>query len=114
MRTRPAPRGDEAAEFSAVLVRARDGDAAAVAALFDRYGRVVLGAVRRRLSADLRRRYDSMDLAQSVFADVLRALPRIKDRGEGGFVRLLTLKAENKVRDKLRRHVGRNGRRRER
>jgi DNA-directed RNA polymerase specialized sigma24 family protein len=101
------------AEFPALFAKARLGDRDAIALLYERYGTAILSAVRRGLSPELRRKYDSMDLAHSVFADVIRTLPRLEDRGEGAFVRLLTIKAQNKVKTKLRRHVGANGARRE-
>jgi RNA polymerase sigma-70 factor (ECF subfamily) len=73
----------------------------------------VLGAVRRRLPPALRRRADSMDVAQSVFEDVLRDLPRFEERGEEAFRHWLYLKTENKIRDAWRRKLGPDGRPRE-
>jgi RNA polymerase sigma-70 factor, ECF subfamily len=96
-------------DFSAVLARARAGDSAAFEALHHAFADRVLATVRRDLSPLLRRRYDTMDLAQSVFVEVLRDLPRFEDRGEGPFVRWLQLKAENKVRQKLRRSLRPSG-----
>jgi RNA polymerase sigma factor (sigma-70 family) len=102
------------AAFSDVLARARAGDADAVAALYARHSRRVMAIVRRRLSPMLRAKYDTMDLAQSVFLEVLRELPRLDDKGEAAFAHLLAIKAENKVRLKLRRHLGKSGVRAER
>jgi RNA polymerase sigma factor (sigma-70 family) len=102
-----------AQDFSSLLSRARAGDAEAVAALYERHAGRVMAIVRRRLSPLLRVKYDTMDLAQSVFVEVLRELPKFEDRGESAFANLLAVKAENKVRLKLRRHVGPGGRRRE-
>lgn len=99
--------------FSDVLARARAGDADAVASLYERHARRVMAIVRRGLSPALRAKYDTLDLAHSVFVEVLRELPRLEDRGEQAFARLLAIKAENKVRTKLRRHLGDGGRRRE-
>jgi RNA polymerase sigma factor (sigma-70 family) len=109
----PTGAADRSAGFSELLARARMGDSAAVAALYQAHARRVMAIVRRRLSPALRAKYDTMDLAQSVFVEVLRELPRLTDKGEAAFANLLAVKAENKVRLKLRRHVGPNGRRRE-
>ena len=62
------------------------------------FGRYVMATIRRRLLPPLRRRYDTMDLSQSVFREVLRDLPRFEDRGEPAFVRWLAIKSENKTR----------------
>ncbi len=105
-----APQG----AFSVVLARARDGDAEAIADLYARHSRRVMAIVRRRLSPMLLAKYDTMDLAQSVFLEVLRELPRLDDKGEPAFANLLAIKAENKIRLKLRRHLGKSGGRAER
>jgi len=99
--------------FSDVMARARRGDADAVAAIFSCYHGSVRAAVRQRLPAGLRSKYDTADVAQSVFTDLIRGLPRIEDLGERAFLRLLTRRVENKVRDKMRRHLGAGGRRAE-
>lgn len=92
----------KAATFDDLLSAARHGDRASAGVLWQRHVSFVCGAIRRRLSPALRRRYDSDDIAQSVFADVLRGLPRFENRGEIAFRHWLLLKAENKVRDKAR------------
>ena len=96
--------------FSDLIRRAKAGEEGARAALHARYEHLVLAAVRRRLAPALRRRLDSMDVAQSVFEDVLRELPRFEDRGEAAFRHWLYLKAENKIRDAWRRRFGADGR----
>lgn len=96
------------AAFAELFARAQSGDSAARALLYERYAPRVMGAVRRRLSGELRRQFETLDLAQSVFADVLRDLPRIEDRGEDAFLHWLYIKVENKVRQKLRKHLGRD------
>jgi len=100
-------------EFSTLLDRARRGEAEALDELHRRYADDVLAVARRRLSPELRRHYDTMDLAQSVFADVLGALAGFSDRGEQAFRHWLFIKVQNKIRDKLRKHVGRQRVRRE-
>jgi RNA polymerase sigma factor (sigma-70 family) len=103
--------GGAADEFSAVLAAARRGDPAARARLYANYWAQVVSVVHRRFPDALRARYDTMDFAQSVFAEVLRDLPRIEDRGERAFVGLLRLKAVNKLRRRMKHDLGRGGRR---
>jgi len=100
-------------EFSELLAAARGGDEKALARLYEKYGGPVAGAVRKRLRQPLRRRFDTLDLAHSVFAEVIRDLPRFKDRGEVAFRHWLYIKVESKVTSKLRKHLGRRGERRE-
>lgn len=91
------------AEFSELLCRVRAGDPTAVAELYEVYrGRVEVVA-RRELGAWLRSRYDTADIAQSVFGDMLRELPRFEDRGEPAFRRWLLAKVHNKLCSKARR-----------
>jgi RNA polymerase sigma factor (sigma-70 family) len=97
--------------FSELLRAAQSGDREAGELLYARYGRYVLAMVRRLLLPPLRRRYDSMDLSQSVFADVLGELPRFEDRGERAFLGWLAIKSQNKVRQKLRKTLGPEGQR---
>jgi RNA polymerase sigma factor (sigma-70 family) len=113
-RTTGSAGGRGGGAFSELMARARRGEAAAVAELYERHAARVMTVVRMRLSPLLRAKYDTLDLAHSVFLDVLRRLPRIEDRGERAFARLLAIQAENKVRMKLRRHLGRGGARAER
>jgi RNA polymerase sigma-70 factor (ECF subfamily) len=96
-------------DFSDLLRRAQGGDSAAFAEIHARYERLVHGVVRRRLGPALRRKFDSVDVVQSVFEDVLRDLPRFEDRGEEKFRHWLFMKAENKVRDAHRRALDADG-----
>jgi RNA polymerase sigma factor (sigma-70 family) len=99
--------------FDELIAGAKSGDREAAGALYSAYAPVVARRVRGRLGAALRRHYETEDVADSVFSEVLRELPRFEDRGEAAFVRWLCLKAENKVRDKYRRVLGAGGRRRQ-
>lgn len=99
--------------FPDLIRRAKAGEEGARAALHARYEHLVLAAVRRRLAPALRRRLDSMDVAQSVFEDVFRELPRFEERGEAAFRHWLYLKTENKIRDAWRRRLGADGHPRE-
>lgn len=99
-RRAPDPQPDDEA-FSRLLERARSGDPEAVEELHRRHAEAVAARVRARSSRALRRRYDVDDVAQSVFAEVLRDLERFEDRGEGAFRNWLYAKVEGKVRQKL-------------
>lgn len=90
-------------EFSDLLRRAKAGDPAARDEFVRRCQAQIIPGLRRRLGPGLRRRFDTMDLGQSVIGDVLRDLPRFEDRGEAAFWSWLGEKAQNKVNDKLRR-----------
>ena len=62
--------------FSVMLESAREGDAEAVARLYEQYGSAVAASIRKRLRQPLRRRFDTMDIGHSVFVEVIRELPR--------------------------------------
>lgn len=99
--------------FDELIAGAKGGDRDAVGALYRLYGPGVVRRVRGRIGRSMRRYLDTQDVADSVFGDVLRDLPRFEDRGEAAFVRWLCIKAESKVRDKYRRHFRSDGRRRQ-
>ena len=101
-------------EFTRLINRARQGDAAALDDLYRRYSPGVLARLRGQLGPALRRVYDTEDLGQSVFAEVLRDLPRFGSDKEGAFRKWLTLKTRSKLWMKLRRQLDGDGRRRER
>jgi len=96
-------------DFTALLRKAQQGDAEALRELHARYESRVLAVVHRRLAPALRSRCDTADVAQSVFEDVLRDLPKFEDRGEEAFRHWLYLKAENKIRDAWRRRCRPDG-----
>lgn len=109
-----APRlGPRMDDFGDLLRAAAAGSADARTRLHARYNRLVAARVRQRMRTALRRRFDTEDFVQSVFAEVLRDLPRFEDRGEPAFRHWLYLKAEGKLRDRSRRLPGRDGGRRE-
>lgn len=101
------------AEFSELLRRARTGDRTAVTELFEAYRSRVERASRRGLGRRLRPRYDTADIAQSVFTDMLRELPQIEDRGERSFRAWLATKVRHKIVSKARRQNMGDGRSRE-
>lgn len=100
-------------EFSELLRRAREGDRTAAADLYARYRDEVERAGRRGLGSHLHSRFDTEDIAQSVFADMLRELPALEDRGEVAFRGWLATKVRHKLATKGRRQSHSNGRRRE-
>ena len=57
----------------------------------------------------LRRWYDTMDLTNSVFVEVMRDMPRFEYRGEPALLSWLRLKAVSKVRAKFRRVLSPQG-----
>jgi RNA polymerase sigma-70 factor (ECF subfamily) len=99
--------------FGRLLTAARAGDEEALAMLHRRFAPAVLARVRSRLPPGLRRWYDTADIAQSVFAEVLRDIGRFEDRGETRFRHWLYRKAESEVWGKMRREFGARGHRRQ-
>lgn len=97
--------------FERLLTAAREGDDDAIEAIHRRFAPAMFARIRSRLPRGLRRWYDTSDIAQSVFAEVLRDLRRFEDRGESKFRHWLYLKAENEIRAKLRKELGSRGRR---
>jgi RNA polymerase sigma factor (sigma-70 family) len=100
-------------EFSEMLRRARSGDRDAAAALFEVCRGRLERSARRELGPHLRHRYDTADIAQSVFGDFLRGLPRFEDRGEDAFLAWFDGAVRHKVADKARRGMDADGRARE-
>jgi RNA polymerase sigma-70 factor (ECF subfamily) len=89
--------------FSELLRKAASGDRGAVEGLWKRYEPRVRRVIARRKNGGAPAGCDTDDLTQSVFAEMMRDLPRFEDRGEPAFRRWLDLKAENKVYGKFRR-----------
>ena len=81
--------------------------------LYEEHVVLVLAQTRRRLSRALRRRYDTLDIGHSVFIEILQGLPRFEDRGATAFRNWVAVKAEYKIRSKLRKLLLRRGGRRE-
>ncbi|REJ71011.1 MAG: hypothetical protein DWQ34_00070 [Planctomycetota bacterium] len=93
-------------EFRELLVAAGSGSESAIQALTDRYGEAVLRIVRSRLSPALRRRFDSVDFVQEVWATFFRhdELMRQFETGDQLLAWLRTV-AANKVIDECRRSL---------
>jgi len=62
-------------DLADLLARARAGSQDAARTLYDRYARDILRVVRARLHRELRRRYDSLDFTQEVWASFF-TMPR--------------------------------------
>ncbi len=98
--------------FSSALAAAKRGDRESAQWLYERFRLQVHGQVRGLCNSYLRRHYDTLDLSQSVFSELLRDMDGLEDRGEHAFENLLRMKVRNKIRTKYRKHLDRDGNRR--
>ncbi len=83
-----------------LLRQARQGDRAALDALYRRYAPRVLAMVRANLGPKLRSKMESWDVAQSVLAASLESLDQFECRSEGALAHWLSQLVMNKIRDK--------------
>jgi RNA polymerase sigma-70 factor, ECF subfamily len=86
--------------------RAREGDADAQRALFERHERPLRARVRRRLPASVRVKLAESDVLQEAYLAAFRSLGAFEDRGEGSFSRWLGGIVEHRVREAMRRFRG--------
>jgi RNA polymerase sigma factor (sigma-70 family) len=93
-------------EFHDLMRRLGEGSEDAARELLDRYGEHILRVVRRKLSRDLRSKFDSQDFVQAVWASFFAKLPRRRgfDRPQALIAFLVTL-AQNKVVDAVRQRL---------
>jgi RNA polymerase sigma factor (sigma-70 family) len=93
-------------EFTDLMRRLRDGSEDAARELLDRYGEHILRVVRRKLSRQLRSKFDSVDFVQAVWASFFAAAPRGRrfDHPQALMAFLVTL-AQNKVIDAVRQRM---------
>lgn len=92
--------------LESLLLRLRQGDAAAAEELFFTYEPTLRMVVRRQLSADLRKKFDSCDIVQSVWADVLEKV-RVADwkfTDADGLRGFLVTATRNRFIDRYRQH----------
>ena len=83
---------DHAAEDARLVLRARDGDAAAFSRLYERYARMIHGMLLARVS-----RLDVEDLVQDVFLAAWRRLDNLRDPAAfGGWLSMI---ARNRATD---------------
>jgi RNA polymerase sigma factor (sigma-70 family) len=95
-----------AEEFARLMERVRAGCPDATRQMFDRYGPHVLRVVRRLLQRRLRRRYDSIDFAQSVWASFFRVpAERYSFASPAALVAFLSRVAYNKVKETTRQRL---------
>lgn len=93
-------------DFRCFLGMLRDGDEGAAARIMALYGGQMLRVVRRRLSPQLRMRFDSMDFVQSAWATFFRQADRLRDFvNSSELLRFLLAITRNKVSDQVRRNV---------
>lgn len=96
------------ATLAELLERLRCGDEAAATAVFEAYEPYLRMVVRRQLSAALRAKFDSADIVQSVWADLLRGF-RVAgwQFPDPEHLRAFLVKAtRNRFIDRLRHHLG--------
>src|SRR4051812_6319360 len=91
-----------------LLEHLRRGDAAAADALFAAYTPYLKAVVRRQLSDRLRAKFDSADVVQSVWVQVVRQLGRDGWHvgSEGELRALLATIARRRLVNRVRKHAG--------
>jgi RNA polymerase sigma factor (sigma-70 family) len=98
---------EESTRFAQLMQRVRAGEPEAAQELFDRYGKYVLRVVRKRLQRRLRRRYDSTDFAQAVWATFFTSsADRYSFDTPAELMAFLSRVAANTVEETTRRHLG--------
>jgi RNA polymerase sigma factor (sigma-70 family) len=93
-------------EFADLMSRLSGGSEDAARELLDRYGEHILRVVRRKLSRELRSKFDSVDFVQAVWASFFAGAPRQRrfDHPQALMAFLVTL-AQNKVVDAVRQRM---------
>ena len=89
------------------MARVREGDGEAFRDLFERHAPALRARIRRQLPAAVKRKVSESDVIQAAYAGAYKNLARFEDRGDGAFRRWLDQIVENKVKDILRRFIGR-------
>jgi RNA polymerase sigma-70 factor (ECF subfamily) len=84
-----------------LVSKAQKSDREALEALFKKAYPDLLQAARFRLGPELRKRMDTLDLAQAAYQEALQDLPRYQYKGKGSFVHWLLAILENKIRSQL-------------
>jgi RNA polymerase sigma-70 factor (ECF subfamily) len=93
-------------EFADLMQRLREGSEDAARELLARFGEPILRVVRRKLSRELRSKFDSVDFVQAVWASFFADVPRQRrfDHPQALIAFLVTL-AQNKVVDAVRQRM---------
>jgi RNA polymerase sigma-70 factor (ECF subfamily) len=97
---------DSRDDFADLMQRLRDGSEEAASELLARYGEPILRVVRRKLSHELRSKFDSVDFVQAVWMSFFADVPRQRrfDHPQALIAFLVTL-AQNKVIDAVRQRM---------
>jgi RNA polymerase sigma factor (sigma-70 family) len=97
---------DGQTDFATLLHQLRGGSEAAAWELVERYGDHILRAVRRRLTCEIRSKFDSADFVQAVWASFFACSHRMKQiASPEELMALLSTIARNKVISELRRRL---------
>ena len=83
-----------------LLVRAREGDEEAFAALYRMYAKRLQGSIQGRIGGRLRARVEADDLIQSAWKDLLPDLKRFEYQGPDSFFRWFSIRVLHKIQDK--------------
>ena len=89
-----------------LLAAARQGDAASMAELFDRYRKRLRQMVRLRLDRRLQGRIDPSDVLQDAYLDASQRLPAYSEKEDLPFFLWLRLVVGQKITDLHRHHLG--------
>jgi len=93
-------------DFATLMDQVKAGSDDAFHELVEKYGRHVLRAVRRKLNASLRSKFDSADFVQAVWASFFESRQRILEfPTAAALVEFLSQMARNKVTDESRRRL---------
>jgi RNA polymerase sigma-70 factor, ECF subfamily len=91
-------------DFAAEIAAARRGEARAVDSLFARNMAPLVAFIRARAGRAITARESAVDIAQSVFREVLVDAEKIRLEGEGAFRNWLFMQATRKVLDRAKFH----------
>ena len=91
-------------DLAAEIAAARRGDARAVDSLFARNLPPLVAFIRARAGKAIAARESAVDIAQSVFREVLQDVDNIELQGEGAFRNWLFMQATRKVLDRAKFH----------
>ncbi len=92
-----AEASDDLTQTISLIRKAKEGDAAAVDRLVDRYSRVALECARRLAGEALKKKEQVEDLAQSALAEVWRDFRKFDYRGIGSLDRFVREVVKHKV-----------------
>jgi RNA polymerase sigma-70 factor (ECF subfamily) len=91
------------ADDEVLIARVRVGDESALRPLFDRYEGQVRARIRRRIPADLNRKFAVEDILQETYLTAFQRIGEFEHRGEGAFGAWISQIALYKLRDEIRR-----------